>query len=84
MTYEVHLRETQPQPAASVRGRAVWADIGSFIQKALMEVFGVAGGQGTRFAGPAFAIYHSVEATEARLDCSAAIAEPIEPVVSTL
>lgn len=25
LTYEVHLRETQPQPAASVRGRAAWA-----------------------------------------------------------
>lgn len=81
LTYEVHLRETQPQPAASVRGRAAWADIGSFIQKALMEVFGVAGGQGIRFAGPPFAIYHSAEATEAdvELEVGIPVAEPIEP-----
>ncbi len=81
MTYEVHLRETEPQPAASVRGRAAWADLGPFISTALMEVFAVAGHQYARFAGPAYGIYHSAEAAEAEVDLEIGmpVAEPIEP-----
>jgi DNA-binding transcriptional MerR regulator len=37
MTYEIHLRETASQPAASVRGRAAWAELGPFIGGALIE-----------------------------------------------
>jgi effector-binding domain-containing protein len=46
-----------------------------------MEVFGVAGDQGARFAGPAYGIYHSAEATEAEVDLEIGmpVAEPIEP-----
>jgi effector-binding domain-containing protein len=81
MTYEVHLREIQPQTAASVSGRAAWADLGTFVRQALMEVFGLAGQQGVRVAGPAFAIYHSADATEADVDLEVGIPvdEPIEP-----
>jgi len=81
MTYEIHLRETQPQPAASIRGRAAWADLGPFIQGALMEIFGVAGQQGVRFAGAPYGIYHSAHATEAEVDLEIGIpvAESIEP-----
>lgn len=81
MTYEIHLREVAPQPAAMVSGRTAWADIGSFVPVALMEVFGVAGGQGIRFAGPALAVYHSARSTEedVELDVGIPIAEPIEP-----
>ena len=81
MTYEIHLREVAPQPAAVVHGRTAWADIGSFVPAALMEVFGVAGGQGIRFAGPAFAVYHSAHATEedVELEVGMPVAEPIEP-----
>ena len=81
MTYEVHLRETQAQPAASIRGRAPWAELGSFIPGALMEVFGIAGGQGIRVAGPPYASYHSSDTTEAEVDLEVGIpvAEPIEP-----
>ena len=81
MTYEIHLRETKPQPAASVRGRSAWADLGPFIQGALMEVFKVAGGQGARFAGPAYGIYHSAHASEAEVDLEIGmpVDEPIEP-----
>jgi DNA-binding transcriptional MerR regulator/effector-binding domain-containing protein len=81
MTYEVHLRETSPVPAAAVRGRAAWAGLGPFIQGALMEVFAVAASQGARFAGPAYGIYYSAEGTEAEVDMEIGIpvAEPIEP-----
>ena len=81
MTYEIHLRETKSQPAASIRGRAAWAELGSFISGALMEVFKVAGDQGVRFAGPAYAIYHSAETTEAEVDLEVGmpVAEPVEP-----
>ena len=81
MTYEIHLRETRPQPAASVRGRAAWANLGSFIQDALMEVLRVAGDQGARFAGPAYGIYHNAEGTEAEVDLEIGmpVDEPIEP-----
>jgi effector-binding domain-containing protein len=89
MTYEIHLRETQPQPAASIRGRAAWAELGPFISGAMMEIFGVAGGQGVRFAGPAFGIYHSPDSTEAEVDLEVGmpVAEPVEPagrVVATV
>ena len=81
MTYEIHLRETQPQPAAAVRGRSAWAELGGFIGAALMEVFGAAGSQGVRFAGPAYAIYHSAHSTEAEVELEVGMpaAEPIEP-----
>jgi len=81
MTYEVHLRETSPQLAAAVRGRAAWSELGPFIQAALIEVFGVARSQGARFAGPAYGIYHGAEATEAEVDLEIGmpVAEPIEP-----
>jgi effector-binding domain-containing protein len=81
MTYEVHLRETRPQPAASVRGRAAWAELGPFISGALIEVFRVAGEQGARFAGPAYGIYHNAEATEAEveLEIGMPVVEPVEP-----
>jgi DNA-binding transcriptional MerR regulator/DNA gyrase inhibitor GyrI len=81
MTYEIHLRETEPQPAASIRGRAPWSDLGSFISAALLEVFGVAGQQCVRFAGPAYGIYHSAESAEAEVDLEVGmpVAEPIGP-----
>ena len=81
MEYEVHLRETQPQPAASIQGRAAWAELSAFISAALTEIFGTAGGQGVRFAGPAYGIYHSPDSTEAEVDLEIGlpVAEPIEP-----
>jgi effector-binding domain-containing protein len=81
MTYEVHLRETKPQPAAAVRDRAAWADLGPFIGGPLAEVFKVAGEQGARFAGPAYGIYHNAEAAETELDMEIGmpVDEPIEP-----
>lgn len=80
MTYEVRIQETQPQPAAAVRGRAAWAELGPFIGGALTEVFGVAGRQGVRFAGPAYGIYHSAHTTEAEVDLEVGmpVAEAIE------
>jgi len=89
MQYEIHLRETQPQPAASIQGRAAWAELGAFISGALTEIFGAAGGQGVRFAGPPYGIYHSPDSTEAEVDLEIGIpvAEPIEPsgrVVATV
>jgi DNA-binding transcriptional MerR regulator len=81
MTYEVHLRETSLQIAAAIRGRAAWSELGPFIEGALLEVFEVAGNQGARFAGPAYGIYHSAEATETEVDLEIGVpvAEPIEP-----
>ena len=81
MTYEVHLRETMPQPAAAIRGRAAWAEPGPFISGALMEVARMSGDQGVRFAGPAYAIYHSADSTEAEVDLEVGmpVAEPIDP-----
>ena len=80
-TYEIHLRETVPQPAAAIRGRAAWAALGPFIGAALGELFRVVGGQGVRFAGPAYGIYHSAEAEEAEVDLEVGmpVAEPVEP-----
>jgi effector-binding domain-containing protein len=79
--YDVHLRETQPQTAATVRGHAPWANLGPFIQGALMEVFAVAGEQCIRFAGPAFGIYYNAESTEEDLEMEIGmpVADPIEP-----
>lgn len=81
MEYDVRIRETLPQPAAAIRGRAAWAELGPFISGALMEIFGTAGGQGVRFAGPAYGIYHSAHSTEAEVDLEVGIpvAEPVEP-----
>jgi len=82
MSYEIHLRETKAQPAAAVRGRAAWADLGSFVAGALMEVFAVAGSQGVRFAGPAYGAYHNADSTEAEVDLEVGlpVADAIEPV----
>ena len=82
MSYEIHLRETRPQPAASIRGRAAWADLGTFVPAAIMEIFKAAGDQGARFAGPAYAIYHSAEGTEVEVDLEVGMPadEPIQPI----
>jgi effector-binding domain-containing protein/DNA-binding transcriptional MerR regulator len=81
MIYQIHLRETEPQLAAAVAGNAAWADIGTYVSGALMEIFRVAGSQGVRFAGPAYAVYHSAHSTEAMVDLEVGmpVAEPIEP-----
>ena len=81
MSYEIHLREIKPQSAASVRGHAAWADLGSFVSSAMMDVLAVAGSQGVRFAGPAYAMYHSADSTEAEVDLEVGlpVAEAIEP-----
>ncbi|MGA3057799.1 MAG: MerR family transcriptional regulator [Candidatus Limnocylindrales bacterium] len=81
MTYEIHLRETQPQAAASVRGRTAWTDIGTFVAAAIMEVFKVVGDQGIRPAGPSYAMYHSADTSEAELDLEVGlpVADPVEP-----
>jgi effector-binding domain-containing protein len=89
MEYEVHLRETVPQPAACIQGRAAWSELGPFISAALTEILGAAGGQGVRFAGPPYGIYHSPDSTEAEvnLEIGIPVAEQIEPagrVVATL
>jgi effector-binding domain-containing protein len=81
MTYEIHLRECRPQPAASIRGRAAWAELGSFVPAAIMEIFQVARDQGARPAGPAYAIYYSAEGTESEVDLEVGLPvdERIEP-----
>jgi effector-binding domain-containing protein len=81
MTYEVHLRETKPQPAASIRGRTAWAEIGSFVPGAMMEIAGVVGDQGARFAGPPYTAYYNADSSEAEIDLEVGmpVDEPIEP-----
>jgi effector-binding domain-containing protein len=66
--YEVRLRETVPQMAAAIRGRAAWAEIGPFVAASLRDVFKVAGDQGVRFAGPPYAIYHHADSSEAEVE----------------
>jgi effector-binding domain-containing protein len=80
MTYEIHLRETSPQKAASIRARVVWAELGSFVGGAIGEICAVAADQGLRFAGPPMAIYHLADAEEAELDVEVAMpmAEDVE------
>ena len=80
VAYEVHLRETHPQAAATVRGHAPWSNLGPFIQAALTEVFAAAGEQCIRFAGPAFGIYYNAESTESELELEIGmpVADPIE------
>ena len=82
MTYEIHLRETHPQLAASIRGHCTWQDLGGFIGAAMAEIYTVAGDQGVRFAGPPYVAYHHAESTEAELDLEvgAPVADPVEPV----
>jgi effector-binding domain-containing protein len=81
MTYEVHVHEVAPQTAASIRGRAAWADLGAFVGGSLQELFHVAGSQGARFAGPPYAIYHHADSTEAEVDVEVGVpvAESVEP-----
>jgi effector-binding domain-containing protein/DNA-binding transcriptional MerR regulator len=78
--YEIHLRETVPQLAAAIRGRAAWAELGPFVEASLMDVFRVAGDQGVRFAGPAYAIYHHADSSEAEveLEVGMPVAEQVE------
>ncbi len=80
MAYDVHLRETQPQPVAAVRGRVAWAELRGFISGALIEIFGLAGEQGFRFAGPPYGIYHNVDSSEAEveLEIGMPVAEPVD------
>jgi effector-binding domain-containing protein len=78
--YEVRLRETVPQMAAAIRGRAAWAEIGPFVAASLRDVFKVAGDQGIRFAGPPYAIYHHADSSEAEveLEVGMPVAEQVE------
>jgi effector-binding domain-containing protein len=78
--YEVRLRETQPQPAASIRGRTAWAEIGSFVASAMMEVGGVVAAQGVRFAGPPYTAYYNADSSEAEIDLEVGLPvdEPVE------
>jgi DNA-binding transcriptional MerR regulator/effector-binding domain-containing protein len=89
VVYQVHVRQTGPQPAASIRGRAAWAELGIFVPRALMEVTQAAGAQGVRFAGPPYAAYHSADTSEAQVDLEVGmpVADPVEPcgrVVATV
>ena len=89
MEYEIHLRETVPQQAASIRACAPWAELGSFVPAALMEIARVVGEQGVRFAGPPYTAYFSADSTEAEVDLEVGmpVDEPIEPagrVISTV
>ena len=81
MTYEVHLQQVQPQLAASIRGRAAWADLGAFVGGSLQELYQSAGSQGIRFAGPPYAIYHHADSTEAEVDVEVGVpvADPVDP-----
>jgi effector-binding domain-containing protein len=81
-TYEIHLRETRDQLAATIRGRAPWAEIASFVGGGLAEICGAMGEQGVRFAGPPFVVYHLANANEAEIDAEVGMptADPIEPV----
>ena len=51
------------------------------VPAALMEISGVAGNQGIRFAGPPYTAYYSADSTEAEVDREVGIPvdEPIEP-----
>jgi DNA-binding transcriptional MerR regulator len=89
MTYEIRLRETQSQQAASIRGQVPWAELGTFVPSAMMELYGLAGEQGVRFAGPPYTAYHNADSTEAEVDLEVGLplAESIEPggrVLSTV
>jgi len=81
MSYEVILRETVPQPYASVRGHVPLAGIGSFFQGACGEIFRHAGELGVRPAGPIFSIYHDPEFREEDVDVEVCVplAEHVEP-----
>ena len=81
MTYEIHLREVQPQQAASIRAQIVWAEIGPFVGEAMGEICKIVADQGVRFAGPPLVMYHCAEAGEAELDVEVAVPvdEPVEP-----
>jgi effector-binding domain-containing protein len=81
MTYEVRLRETQPQTAASIHGHVAWAEIGSFFSAALTEIGKLLAEQAVRYAGPPFTIYHCADAKEAEVDMEVAVpvVEPVEP-----
>ena len=79
MKYEVHLRETQPQPAASIHGQVAWAEIGPFFGTALSEISDLVAEQGVRFAGPPLTIYHVADAKEAEVDLEVAV--PVDETV---
>jgi DNA-binding transcriptional MerR regulator len=79
--YEIHLRQTAPQLAAAIRGRARWTELGPVVAASLGEVFRVTGDQGVRIAGPAYTLYHHADSTEAEVDLEVGIpiADEIEP-----
>ncbi len=81
MEYEIHLHEAEPQLAASIRGRALWGDLGAFIPNAIREVAETVAAQGGPFAGAPYVIYHSADSTEADLDMEIGmpVSRPIQP-----
>ena len=81
MTYEIHLRETQPQIAAGIRATVSWSEIGQFVGQSFGEIFHAVTDQGIRFAGPPFALYHMANEEEDQMDVEVAapVSDPIEP-----
>jgi DNA-binding transcriptional MerR regulator/DNA gyrase inhibitor GyrI len=84
MEYEIHLRDSQPQTAASIRSRVPWAELGNLIPGALGEIASGALGQGRRLAGPPFAITHTTDdpavAAEIDIEVGFPVDRPVEPV----
>ncbi len=81
MTYEVHLREAEPQTVATLRASVPWGDLGTFVPNAMKEIWEAATAQGIRFAGPPYTAYYQADSSEADVDLEvgAPLSDSLEP-----
>ncbi len=79
-TYEVHLREVQPQLVATIHGTVPWADLGTFVPGCFKEIWEACAEQGARLAGPPFTAYFTGDPeAPVELEAGFPISDEIEP-----
>lgn len=78
MSYDIEVRELDPQPALSIAFRCEPAEIGERLGDILPRVAGFTTQEGGEPNGPPFVRYHSVEAGECELDAGIPLVESIE------
>lgn len=68
MSYEVEVKELEPQPMMSIRTRCRVAEIGAVLREALIDVFRYLDKRGIRPNGPPFTRYHSYDGSYCEIE----------------
>jgi effector-binding domain-containing protein len=76
MSYEIELKDVEPQPVLSIKTKCKIAEIGPIIKQILPEVFNYLDKRGVHPSGPPFTRYHGFADDEVELEGGFPVAEP--------